>query len=358
MQLAKKILFIGILYPKRSPSQRFRYEQYVPFLETNGYECHLNWILNKEDENGFYKGSFFEKILVFVKATLRLVKMVLSNETFDRIFIQREVYFLGTSFFEYLISKKAPIIYDFDDSIWLPNISESNKKYAFLKNPNKTKKIIKLARQVIAGNQYLADYARQFNSNVTIIPTCVDTQKFKPLDQKFVQNKVVIGWSGSHTTIPHFKRLLPVLEKIKARYGDQIEFLVIGDPEFSYSPLHIEGIAWEESSEVETLSKIDIGVMPLSNDEWSKGKCGFKGIQYMSMEIPTIMSPVGVNVEIVQNEVNGFLASSEEEWLEKLILLIENPGVREKIGKAGRQTVVERYSIEANKDVYLNVLEG
>jgi glycosyltransferase involved in cell wall biosynthesis len=356
MQKNKNILFIGILYSKRSPSQRFRYEQFIPLLEANGYECHLKWIINKEDELSFYKGSLLDKLFVFIKSTFRLIKIVISLEKYERIFIQREVYYLGTSFFEYLLSRKAPIIYDFDDSIWLPNISENNKKLAFLKNPNKTKQILKLAHSVIAGNQFLADYAVQFNQNITIIPTCVDTQKFKPSEHKSHQDKIIIGWSGSHTTIPHLELLLPTLEKIKLKFGDKIDFLVIGDPYFKYPALNIQGIAWSETSEVQNLSKIDIGIMPLPNDEWSKGKCGFKGIQYMAMEIPTIMSPVGVNTEIIQDNINGFLADSEEEWLEKLTLLIENPTMREKIGKMGRKTVVEKYSIDANKDTYLNVI--
>lgn len=358
MYSPKKILFIGILYPRRSPSQRFRYEQFIPTLEKEGIQCHLKWIINKEDEQGFYKGSIIDKLFVFIKSTFRLIKIVMSPEKYDRIFIQREAYFLGTTFFEFLLSKKAPIVYDFDDSIWLPNISESNKKFSFLKNPYKTKQIIKLASNVIAGNQFLADYALKYNPNVTMIPTCVDTQKFKPVERIASHDKVIIGWSGSHTTIPHFELLLSTLQKIKIKFGDQIDFLVIGDPHFYFPALNIRGIAWTESSEVYSLSKIDIGIMPLPNDEWSMGKCGFKGIQYMSMGIPTIMSTVGVNTEIIQNEINGFLASNEDEWLQKLTLLIENPDLREKIGKAGRKTVVEKYSIEANKESYLNVVRS
>lgn len=225
-----------------------------------------------------------------------------------------------------------------------------------MKNPNKTKNLIKLANSVIAGNQYLANYASQFNSNITIIPTCVDTNKYNPIDKSYDKDRVVIGWSGSHTTIPHFELLLPVLEKIKQKFGEKIDFLVMGDPDFNYPPLKIKGIAWSESTEVQSLSKIDIGIMPLPNDEWSKGKCGFKGIQYMALGIPTIMSPVGVNTEIIQDNENGFLADTEEEWLKKLIILIENPKLREEIGKLGRKTVVEKYSIDANKDKYLKVI--
>ncbi len=349
-----KILFLGVLYPRRSPSQRFRYEQFIPFLENNGYECTLKWLINKEDERGFYKGALWDKIIIFIKSTFRIIKIVLSSEKYDKIFIQREAYYMGTTFFENLLSKKAPIIFDFDDSIWLTNISENNKRFAFLKNPNKTKDLIKLANSVIAGNQYLANYAAQFNNNVTIIPTCVDTNKFKPIAKSFNKEHLVIGWSGSHTTIPHFELLLPVLEKIKQKFGEKIDFLVMGDPDFQCLPLNIKGIAWSESTEVECLSKIDIGIMPLPNDEWSKGKCGFKGIQYMAMGIPTIMSPVGVNTEIIQDNENGFLADTEEEWLEKLIVLIENPKLREEIGKSGRKTIEDKYSIDANIDKYLD----
>jgi glycosyltransferase involved in cell wall biosynthesis len=115
---------------------------------------------------------------------------------------------------------------------------------------------------------------------------------------------------------------------------------------------------WDKDTEIEDLNNIDIGIMPLYNNEWEKGKCGFKGLQYMSLEIPTIMSPVGVNTEIIQDGLNGFLAKTEQEWFGKLAKLIENKELRNKLGKAGKQSILEKYSVEANKHKYLDVFSS
>ncbi|HWR33725.1 MAG TPA: glycosyltransferase family 4 protein, partial [Chitinophagaceae bacterium] len=161
-------------------------------------------------------------------------------------------------------------------------------------------------------------------------------------------------WSGSITTIQHFTTAIPVLKKIKDKFGDRVSFKIIGDKNYYCTELGTKGDAWIASTEIEDLSQIDIGIMPLPDDEWAKGKCGLKGLQYMALEIPTLMSPVGVNTEIIQNGINGYLPDSENEWVDTLSNLIENKELRERIGKAGRQTVIDKYSVEAWKQKYLD----
>jgi glycosyltransferase involved in cell wall biosynthesis len=156
----------------------------------------------------------------------------------------------------------------------------------------------------------------------------------------------------------HFRRALPILRRIRERYGDRVEFKLIGDAGFHDEELGIHGIRWSAATEVDDLYEFDIGIMPLPDDEWSRGKCGLKGLQYMALEIPTVMSPVGVNTEIIDDGANGFLASSEDEWVEKVGRLIESPELRAKFGSAGRQTVVSRYSVESQKGRYLDYLSA
>ncbi|MFB6306890.1 MAG: glycosyltransferase, partial [Flavobacteriales bacterium] len=147
---------------------------------------------------------------------------------------------------------------------------------------------------------------------------------------------------------------LPYLRKIKEKYKEKVRFKVIGDGLYKNEELGIQGISWSKENELKELSDIDIGIMPLPNDEWAKGKCGLKGLQYMGLMIPTIMSPVGVNTEIIENGVDGFLAEEDHEWKEKLEKLIENPELREKMGKNAREKVNKKYSFDAQKKNYLN----
>lgn len=343
--------------PNRSPAQRFRIEQFLPYLKNDNIHTCLNWILNEREDRYFYNGNIVQKLYVFLSSTFKLFKIVFFLPNNSVVFIQREVYFLGTSFFEKWIARKAKIIYDFDDSIWLPNISASNKKYSFLKNPNKTNEIIRLADIVIAGNQFLANYAMQYNQKVVVIPTVLNTDLYKPL-LKSDESKIVIGWSGSHSTIEHFKLAIPFLVKIKQKYGDRIKFKVMGDINFSCPELDIQGIPWTENKEIEIINSFDIGIMPLPDNAWARGKCGFKGLQYMSLEIPTIMSPVGVNAEIIQDGINGLLANADEEWIDKISSLIEDIELRRKIGKAGRKKVLENYSVKVWSEVFKKTIQS
>lgn len=356
----KSILFLDMHREGRSPSQRFRYEQYLPLLRKNGFRVHHSFLLNENDDKIFYsQGKYLGKAWILLKSIAKRWGDVARAGKYDFIFIQREVFMLGTTFFETLLSRsKAKIIFDFDDSIWLHQVSSTspNKKLNFLKDPGKTARIISLADCVVAGNQHLADYALQFNPTVKIIPTTIDTELYLPKEKK--NNSVVtIGWSGSKTTIDHFKEALPALEVIKNKYGNRVTITVIGDNQYRNEKLGITGKAWSLSNEIDDLLTFDIGIMPLPDDEWSKGKCGLKGLQYMALEIPTLMSPVGVNKEIIQHGKNGFLCSTTEEWIKYLDGLINEPELRKRIGVQGRIQVIHSYSVLANSKIFLSLFE-
>jgi glycosyltransferase involved in cell wall biosynthesis len=353
----KKIYFLTLHRPNRSPSQRFRFEQYVSFLQQNGFETQHLFLLNASDDKLFYSSNVLSKVLILIKSTFFLLKSYWSVETDSLVFVQRECYMLGTAFFEKLFASKCKLIFDFDDAIWLQNVSDANKKFSFLKNPNKTKEIIQVSRLVIAGNQYLANYAKQYNSNVHVIPTTIDTDYHKPSAEKKKNGELIIGWTGTHSTVKYIYSIMPVLQKIKAKYSNVL-FKVICEDEFRIEELAITTTAWSSEREIEQLSDIDIGIMPLPDDEWTKGKCGFKGLQYMAMQAPAVMSSVGVNTEIIQHGVNGFLARTDEEWFDILCQLIDSEVLRKKIGAAGRKTILEKYSVVANMDKYLSLLNS
>lgn len=359
-----KVLFVDMHREGRSPSQRFRYEQYLEFFRSHGIHCEHSYLLSSEDDKVFYRpGNYFKKFLILIKSILkRLNDVKKANKDVDIIFIQREAFMLGTTYFERQFAKsKAKIIFDFDDSIWLTQVSNSsapNKNLAWLKNPDKTKEIIAISDLILAGNEYLANYARAFNANIEIVPTTINTDEYKPRESSnYEVDKVCIGWSGSKTTIDHFEEAIPVLTEIKKKYGDRVTFMIIGDGDYTNEQLVINGLPWIRETEIEDLAKIDIGIMPLPDDEWSKGKCGLKGLQYMALGIPTLMSPVGVNSSIIKDGVNGYLPKNQNEWVNRISKLIEDRELRNQIGKNGRKTVEEGYSVLSQQNNYLKLLK-
>ncbi|MDN5215960.1 glycosyltransferase family 4 protein [Fulvivirgaceae bacterium BMA12] len=353
----KKVLFVAAHRPNRSPSQKFRFEQYLSFLKEHGYDYDFSYIISAKDDHILYQpGKYLGKLAIFLKSSFKRWKDAMKASSYDIIFIQREGFMTGSTFFEKRFSKsKAKVIFDFDDAIWLQDVSPVNNKLAWLKNPDKTKDIIALSDMIFAGNQYLADYASKFNQNIRIIPTTIDTKRYTRIPSQ--KDKVCIGWSGSFTTIKHFEYGLDFLRAIKNKYKDKVYFKVIGDPNYVNEEFSIQGVPWTEESEIKELSEIDIGIMPLPNDEWAKGKCGLKGLQYMALETATIMSPVGVNTTIVRDGENGFLADSTDEWIEKLSQLIESSELREKLGKNGRETVLDNYSVSSQQNNYLKYFD-
>lgn len=351
-----KILFIAAHRPDRSPSQRYRFEQYFSFLQQNGYTCELSYIIDEEADLLFYsQGHLLKKLLITLKSFRKRMNDVKRAGSFDIVFIQREAFMTGSAYFEKKFSESgAKIVFDFDDSIWLLDTSHANKKWAWLKSEKKTGGIISISDLVFAGNSYLADYAKQFNKNVKVIPTTIDTAKFKRIHEYASHEQICIGWSGSITTIKHFESAIPVLKVIKEKFGNKVYFKVMGDPTYVNKELNINGIAWSSETEVNTLESFDIGIMPLPEDEWVKGKCGLKGLSYMALEVPAVMSAVGVNNEIIRDGENGFLAKTETEWVEKLSALIQSFELRQTLGKAGRKTVTDHYSTDSQKMNYLN----
>lgn len=355
-----RILFVAAHRPQRSPSQRFRFEQYLTFLSLEGYTYDYSWLIDEGDDVVFYQpGNMLNKTRIFIKSWVRRLVDVLSSGDYDIVFIHREAFMTGSILFEKLVKKSsAKLIFDFDDAIWHYDVSDANRRMGWLKRPSKTKDIIRLADAVIAGNRYLADFASLYNEKVLVIPTTIDTNYHKArLLRDWNPSTVCIGWTGSLTTVKHFRTIEPVLKKIKMKYQSKVRFKLIGDASYFNRDIDLQGIAWNLSSEIEDLDDIDIGIMPLPDDEWAKGKCGFKGLQYMGMELPAVMSPVGVNVEIIRHGENGYLAANEEEWESILSELIEKPELRRTIGIQARKDIQQYYSVDSQRPVYKQLFD-
>ncbi|MFN5912239.1 MAG: glycosyltransferase family 4 protein [Bacteroidota bacterium] len=352
-----KTIFFLVPYPHgEAPSQRFRFEQYIPFLEEQGFRVEVHPFYDYNTWQTLYtEGNFLKKARGVSRSFIKRFGLLFRLREADHIFIHREVAHAGPPVFEWIIAKvlRRKYIYDFDDAIWLPNYSETNARFHWIKAYWKVNYCMKWAYRISAGNAYLADHAGKYNSRVEIIPTTIDTVGYHNVQCDHSEEPVTIGWTGTHTTMRYLEFLVPVLRDLEKDHS--FRFLVISNEEPDFTLASLEFRRWKKETEIEDLARIQIGVMPLEQDIWSEGKCGFKGLQYMSLGMATVMSPIGVNITILEHGVNGYLAASTEEWKTALKQLLEDPGLRTKLGQAGRKTVEERYSVDAIKGKYLEL---
>jgi glycosyltransferase involved in cell wall biosynthesis len=383
-----KVLFLFPYPSGTAASQRFRFEQYLDFLREEGVEYTLVPFLDEATWKILYKpGNTLQKAWGIGKGFLRRLGILFTVAQYDFVFIHREATPIGPPFMEWIIARifRKRIIFDFDDAIWLPNTSENNRIAAKLKWHQKTASICRWAWKISAGNAYLADYARQCrnaelenslsettktplfnedgsevgihsefripNSEIIINPTTIDTTHLHNRLKDQHTNNLVIGWTGTHSTISYLEALVPVLAKLEKDYA--FTFLVISDRKPSFALQSLQYIPWNKATEADDLLRMNIGVMPLTDDPWSRGKCGFKALQYMALGIPALASPVGVNMEIIQPGVNGFLCQTPEDWENSIRQLLQTPDLRVNLGKAARQRIEERYSVQANRLTFL-----
>jgi glycosyltransferase involved in cell wall biosynthesis len=246
-----------------------------------------------------------------------------------------------------LIARRGiPIVYDFDDAIFLRNVSEANKAFAFLKDPGRVARILERSTHVTVGNEFLASFARRHNPRVSVIPTAVDTSRFAPrATAPDPTGLPVVGWIGSPTTFPYLQGIADTLRTVAERHRFVLRVSGAGRP-VAFDGLQVEDVPWSLADEVRLFNTCDIGVYPLTDDDWARGKCGFKAIQCMACGVPVVASAVGVNREIIEEGVNSFLATTPGEWIEKLGRLLGDRALREQMALRGRRTIEERYSLK------------
>ena len=353
-----KLLFIEP-YPTEGPSSRYRVEQYVPYFEDKGIKCIVRPFVSSEFYKIIYKRGFYgRKFLFFLQSCVKRFFDIFTALSSDMIFVHLEAFPFGPALWEtilYIAGKK--IIYDLDDAIYMGNTSPVNKFLKCLKCPSKVKKILKMSNRVVTCNAYLAEYAARYNKNVTVIPTSVDTHKFMPLAKDNKQN-ITIGWIGSHSTVRYLKELKDVFRSLALRHAFSLKIVGASSFDINIDNVDVIKLDWTLEDEIEHFRSLDIGVYPLADNEWTLGKTGFKTIQYMSVGIPCVVSYVGTNKQIVRDGVNGYLAKTKEEWVEKLSTLIKDSHLRAEMGIEGRKTVEEKFSLTANLPKYLQIIES
>jgi len=339
--------------PEEGAGCRFRVAQYIPSLEAAGFDVTLSTLFTRDFFRSVYRpGGYAAKAAGFALLAARHLASLVHVSKFDVILLYREVLPIGPAIVERMLGSRRlpPMVFDFDDAIFLPSVSEANRLIATLKVPQKVSTIIRASDRVIAGNEYLATYARRFNPHVVVIPTSVDTERLKPRSgwpAAVPSGDPIVGWIGSPTTSAYLRLLERVMPRVAARHRFRLR--VSGaDRAVQFPGVNTENIEWALDREVDLFNTCDIGIYPLADDEWARGKCGFKAIQFMAAGVPVVAAAVGVNREIIQDGVNGFLAATEEEWVEKLGRLVDDAALRRRFAEAGRRTIEGGYSVKVN----------
>lgn len=351
MQTIKKILFL-IPCSALIPSGKVRVLNYIPYFEDYSIEWKvLNYhhpVIWKYCERLIINGGILSLFKRILRRFLRYVDVLyqkwveieifLSARNYDVIMIQWLS--LPRHFIRRLLRRNPNLVFDYDDAVFLGSEVDTNF-------------IIANSRIVIAGNQYLKDYANKFNRNVVVIPSCIALDKFdacREEKQHIVNCKVVIGWIGSQGTIQNMDILREVFHSLADKYSLQLNLVGIGNEK---SPILEEGKLevikvpyYNEEEMISCAFSFDIGINPLKENEVAKGKTSLKTLIYMGAGLPVISSPVGGNLEVIIDGVNGYFASTPDEWLDKLTLLIENSSTRKEMGKNGLSLVREKYTTE------------
>ena len=355
----KKIYFI-VPYPTaQAPSQRFRFEQYYAILDKAHYTYHISPFLDMQAWSILYKpGHFALKIWKILLGFFRRCLDLFTMADYDYVFIHREATPIGPPIFEWFIAKvlRKKIIYDFDDAIWLENSSTYNRIVAGIKWHSKVGAICKWSHKVSCGNDFLADYARQFNTNVVVNPTTIDTEHLHNQVKDQHTPTLTIGWTGTHSTSQYLHDIVHILQKLEQTFD--FTFLVISNAEPTFNLRSLRYIHWNKDTEIEDLLQFNIGIMPLRDDDWSRGKCGFKALQYMSLGIPALVSPVGVNTKIVDSNVNGMICNNPTEWEASISAFLTDAHLRVQLGIAARAQIVKHYSVLSNTSNFLGLFKN
>lgn len=341
-------------YGDLAASARQRLIQFVPALHGAGIDTQVSPLLSNE-----YMAALARRERTSLAALAQnyagRVASLRSIDQFDVVWLQYEALpFVPAALENYLLKRSRRLILDYDDAIF--------HRYDLHPNPvirkmlgSKIASLMRRADLIICGNKYLENYTRRHNDATIIIPTVVDADRYKILDRQ-VNEQPVVGWVGSPSTYKQMRPTLANLVSLHENLG--VTFQVIGSGLQDDDLVGVNFLDWREDTEAREIAAMDIGIMPLPDDPWSRGKCGYKLIQYMAAGLPVVASPVGVNGDIVDHGVNGFLANSPEEWAQSIRVLAADPQLRAIMGLAGQRKVMEWYSLEVQAPRFVDAIKS
>ncbi len=360
MSGSRKILVLCPFPQGVAAGQRLKYEQYFQDWEGKGFDITVSPFMDM----GMWKivytpGHVFGKVAGVLRGQWRRIRDLFRVRRSDIVYIHMWVTPLGTSLFERLVRMLARrVVYDIEDNLLVKQGNEINPMARLFGGHSKAPYLIRTSDHVITSSPFLNDICLAMNKrkHCTYISSSVHCGRFLPVNRYSNDRKVTIGWTGTFSTKPYLDLLRGVLQDLAKRCDFRL--LVIGNFDYDLPGVDLKVIRWTEATEVADLQSIDIGVYPLPEDEWVLGKSGLKAIQYMAFGLPAVATNVGTTPRIIRHMENGWLVGSSDEWIAALETLINNPGLRRRLGKAARKTVIENYSVDAIKSIYSNILES
>jgi len=334
-------------YGRLGSSSRVRMYQYLPGLEQRGFQFTVAPLLSDDYVARFYGGRR-QNIAALVRAYLRRLALLLKCRSFDLLWVERELFpWLPAWAERWLAWRGAPYVLDLDDAVFHRYDQHPAGVVRSLLG-GKIDAVLREAAWVVAGSPYLAGRAEIAGAeNVAILPSVVDLDRY-PARGTALQpagSPLIVGWIGAPITAPYLHAVVPALEAFAAQYPSHVQLVGAGQLAMGNVPVVFRD--WSEQTEVAELQQFDIGIMPVPDEPFERGKCGYKLIQYMACGLPVIASPVGANQTIVEHGVNGFLAETTDEWVGALQTLAQSPALRAKMGAAGRQKVETHYTLQA-----------
>lgn len=362
-----KILYLAAFFPNNA-GYIYRVEKWAEMMKDGGFEVDIKFTLTEKEYKSYLHGKKVNAIGFYRKSLIRRIKQLLSVRNYGTIIVRRELLLFndyGDLFLEKFILKVHPhVILDFDDDISFskgePKDVTSLYSKLLMESSNKFSDSLKLYQKFIVGSSYLKGYVLNANkgieeSEINVIPTCVDYEKY-PVKKylKNVPKKITFCWVGTNGNLKLLNNITKHLNEVNKIHP--LKLIVISGLKFKTNvDYEIENIQWSYDSQIDNLMKADIGLMPLNNKLEDKGKCGFKLLQYMGLGIVSIASGVTVNKEIVENDVNGYLVSPEENnWTEVILKAIANYDNFVEVGMKARRSVEDRYTFESNKLKYIS----
>ncbi len=349
-----KVLLLS-RYGLLGASSRVRSYQYLPYLKAHGIDVTVSPLLGADYLRKLYSGKV-NHLTARISPYFQRVIELLKSRSFDLLWIEKELFPWLPSWCEMFIARLGiPYVVDYDDAIFHQYDTHSNIFVRKLLG-NKIDAVMRNAVAVTAGNKYLMARAEKAGARrVEYLPTVIDLERYSVNDN--AKNPVfTIGWIGSPTTVKYLEMIRPVLSEWDKK--NDARLVIIGADFFKLDGVTVEYRQWSQESEVPGIQQFDVGIMPLPDNLWERGKCGYKLIQYMACGKPVIASPVGVNSKIVEHGINGFLAESKKEWMDALDVLYTNPKKRYEIGNAGRNKVEKEYCLQVTAPLLLTILES